>query len=78
MCRRPWSFNNAHEQLGHPGKDVTHEIVKGLNLNMEPGLMDTCWACAVAKVKQKNIMQFSLHEKSQVSVERVFLEMSSV
>ena len=47
--RRPWSINDAHEWLGHPGKDVTCEIVKGLNLNVQPGPMGTCWACTVAK-----------------------------
>jgi len=78
MQIRPWSLNDAHEQLGHPGQDVTHEIVKGLNLNMQPGPMDTCWACTVAKAKQKNVMHFSLHEKSQVPGERVFLDMLSM
>ena len=31
-CRRPWSIYDAHEQLGHLGKDLTHEIMKGMNL----------------------------------------------
>ena len=64
--RKPWSINDTHEQLGHPGKDTTHNIVKGLNLNVKPGAMETCWSCTVAKAKQKSVMQFSLHEKSQV------------
>jgi len=50
--RRPWIINDAHEWLGHPGKDVTHEIVKGLSLNVQPGPMGTCWAFTVAKAKQ--------------------------
>ena len=67
-----------HEQLGHPGKDTTHEIVKGLNLNVKPGTMETCWLCTVAKAKQKNVVQFSLHKKSQVPGERVFQDLSSM
>ena len=76
--RGPWSINNAHEQLGHPGKDVTSKIVKGLNLNVQPVPMGTCWVCTVAKAKQKNVMQFSLHEHSQIPGERMFLDLSSV
>ena len=72
--RRPWSINDAHEWLGHPGKDVKHKIVKGLNLNMQPGL-GTCWACTMANAKQKNVVQFGLHEHSQVSGERLFLDL---
>jgi len=71
-CRRPWSINDAHEQLGHLGKDLTHEILKGLNLNVQQGQMVICWACTVAKAMQKNAMQFSLNEKSQVPGEVVF------
>jgi len=51
-CRRPWSIN----KLWHLGKDVTHEIVKGLNLNVQQRQMVTCWACTVAQAKQKNIV----------------------
>ena len=76
--RRPWSINDAHELVGHPGKDVTCEIVKGLNLNMQPGPMGTCWAWTVAKAKQKNVVQFSLHEHCQVPGERLFLDLSSI
>ena len=72
--RRPWSINDAHELSGHPGKDVTQEIVKGLKLNVQQRPMVTCWACTVAKAKQKNIMQFSLHKKRQVPGEMVFLD----
>jgi len=77
-CRRPWSINNAHEQSAHLGKDVTCKIVKWLNLNVQQGPMVTSWACTVAKAKQKNILQFSLHEKSQVPRERVFLDQLSM
>ena len=70
--RKPWSINDAHEQLGHLGKDLTHEILKGLNLNVQQGQMVICWACTVAKAMQKNAMQFSLNEKSQVPGEVVF------
>ena len=51
-CRRPWSIN----KLWHLGKDVTHEIVKGLNMNVQQRQMVTCWACTVAQAKQKNIV----------------------
>ena len=40
--------------------------------------MDTCWACTMAQVEQKYILQFSLHVKSQVPGEMVFLDMSSM
>ena len=52
--------------------------MKGLNLNMQTGPMDTCWACNVAKMKQKNVVRFSLHERSQFPGERVFSDMSSM
>ena len=74
----PWIINNVHKQLGHQGKDTTQDIVKGLNLNFKPGEMETCWACMVAKAKQKNVVQFSLHKKSQVPGARVFLDLSSM
>ena len=63
---------------GHPGKDTTHDIIKGLNLNVKLGTMETCWVCTVAKAKQKNVVQFSLHKMSQVPGEIFFLDLSSV
>jgi len=78
ICRMPWSINNAHEQLGHPGKDMTCKIVKWLNMNVQQGPIVTSWTCTVAKATQKYIVQFSLHDKSQVPGERVFLDKLSV
>jgi len=49
-----------------------------LNLYVKPGALETCWACTVAKTKQKNVVKFSLHKKSQVPGERVFPDMSSM
>jgi len=76
--RKPWSINDAHEQLGHLGKDKTCDIIKGLNLNVKQVTMETCWACKVVKPKKKNVLLFSLHEKSQVPGERDFLDLTSM
>ena len=54
--RRPWSIKNEHELFGHPGKEVTCERLEGLNLNVQQEPIVTCWACAVAKAKQQNVM----------------------
>ena len=56
---------------------TTHEIVKGLNLNIKPAEIETCWVFTEAKAEQKNVVQFSLHKKSQVPGESVFLDLSS-
>ena len=76
-CRKPCSFNDEHERLGHPGKDTTHYIIKGLNINIKPGTMDVL-GLHHGQDKQKIIVQFSLHKKSQVSGKRDFIELSCV
>jgi len=53
--RIPWSLLEVHERLGHPNKDATRDMVKGLGVTVKPGVMGVCWACTVAKVKQKNV-----------------------
>jgi len=72
------SMNQAHERLGHANKDAAREMVNGLNLNVIPGNMRVCWACTVAKMKQKNVVQFSMHERITVPGERVFVDVSSI
>ena len=76
--RNVWSMNEAHERLGHANKDAAREMVKGLNLSVIPRNMGICWACTVAKAKQKNMVQFSMHERSSVPGERVFVDISSI
>ena len=68
----------AHERLGHPNKDATRDMVKGLGVTVKPGVMGVCWARRVAKAKQKNVVQFSLHQRSIVPGERVFVDISSI
>ena len=45
---------------------MIRDIIRGLNLNIKPGTMEVSWACIVAKAKQNDVIQFSLHKKSQV------------
>jgi len=47
-------------------------------LYIKPGPIETCWACTLAKAKQKHVVQFSVYEKSQVPGERVFFDLSSM
>ena len=61
-CRNPWSINDVHDQLGHSGKDTTHKIVKGLNLNVKPGAMETFWACMKGKAEECSAVQPSREE----------------
>ena len=44
------TIQQAHEQLGHIGKDA-----KTLNRTLTPGLMSPCEACAVGKARQHNL-----------------------
>jgi len=53
-------------------------MVKGLGVTVKPGVMGVCWACTVAKAKQKNVVQFSMHQRSVVPGERVFVDISSI
>jgi len=76
--RAPWSLLEAHERLGHPNKDATRDMVKGLGVTVKPGVMGVCWACTVANAKQKNVVQFSMHQRSVIPGERVFVDISSI
>ena len=68
----------AHDRLGHPNVEATREMVKELGLNAQQAGMQICQACTLAKANQKNVVQFSQHERSKVLGERLFIDLSSV
>ena len=40
--RVPWSLLEVHDRLGHPNKDATRDMVKGLGVMVKPGVMGIC------------------------------------
>ena len=69
-------FIKIHQQLGHPGEDMTRATGLKLGLRMK-GSMHHCEGCGLGKMKQKNINKELVARAKSVG-ERMFMDISSI
>ena len=53
VSARKVSVMKAHRIFGHPDEDKTRAMAKALGIELVPGGMEPCDACAAGKAKQK-------------------------
>jgi hypothetical protein len=68
----------AHRRLGHMNEDTTRKTAKELGWEIDPGSLQPCEACAVAKAQQKNVIKSSTRIKAEKPNERVFIDLASI
>jgi hypothetical protein len=72
------SINRAHSLLGLCDKNSTRLSAKQLGWVITRGKLKPCEHCVCSKTKQKNVSKESVAEKSKISCERVYLDLSKI
>ena len=67
--------NVLHQELGHPGEDMTRATGKHMGLTLM-GTFAPCEDCGIAKAKQTKIKK-GVSSKSKIPGERIFIDISS-
>ena len=69
-------INVLHEVLGHPHQDIVRKTGKEHNFKVI-GKFVPCIACALGKVKQRNLNKFNKN-KSKIPGERLYVDLSGI
>jgi hypothetical protein len=80
-----WSYQQAHDRLGHCSEEMTQKIANYLGLTITRDGAKPCAACAAAKAKQKAVPKNPVCEKLCAPVDkpdkdngRIYLDISTV
>ena len=72
------SMKQAHDMLGHGNKEKTRKTAKAIGIEIKPGDMDPCDACAAGKAKQKNVPKQSEHKPATKGEGRIYTDIATV
>jgi hypothetical protein len=75
---RKMSILAAQQMLGHKSKDSTRLTAKSLGITIMRGSMPVCEACALSRVKQKNVPKKSTSEPVTRPFQRVHTDISQI